>query len=442
MTTNFNRGELMSKLESKLKSLDLDQLSRQCGFVKRKARKVEPYEFLLGFFCTVFTQSVSLLNLAFIIGQFIDTTISKMAVHKRFKPAFTQLVQGILASVLADHVKPVKKVIATNVLSKFNHVYLNDSTTISLSAILAQFFPGSGNSNDKKTATLKLQVVFDALREQFVLFDIGSFRDNDQKWAPNILKIVQAGDLVIRDLGYFVLEVLAKLHQKGVFFLTRLKLNVSIYDPQSLKKIDLVKLLKKHGALDINVVLGQKEKLPVRLVAIPLPDDVANERRRKAKSNRDRRLNPDKDHLFLMGFNIFVTNIDCNTCSAKQIAQIYEIRWRIEIIFKAWKSHFKITEVPYASAVRVESYIYAMLIYIMMVQQFFFIPLYGQLYNQQQKHLSLMKLTALLKLLHFLTNLQSIQNQFNQDNFIQNILYHCAYEKRNKRLSYPQKVAR
>lgn len=442
MTANFDSGALMSKIDAKLKCLDLDTLSRECEFVKRTPRKVKPYEFLLGFFCTVFTQSVSLLNLAFSMGQFINTTISKMGVKKRLTSACTRLVQAVLAAVLSDHLKSSSRIVTGEIFSGFKHVYLNDSTTISLPAILAQFFPGSGNSNGKKTATLKLQVVYEALRERFTHFEIGSFRDNDQKWASHILTIVQAGDLLIRDLGYFVLEVLAKLHEQGVFFLTRLKLNVKIYDEHGIKELHLVKLLKKYGSLDLAITLGQKLKLPVRLVAIPLPEKIAQERRRKAHTNRDRRLNPSKDHLYLMGFNIFITNVDRQTWSAQQIAQVYEIRWRIEIIFKAWKSHFNIMEVPYASATRVESYIYAMLIYITLFQTFFFIPLYEQLYTTEQKHLSLMKLASLLKLINFLATLQTLHFPFNEHNFIQNILYHCPYEKRNKRLSYPQKLAR
>jgi IS4 transposase len=229
--------------------------------------------------------------------------------------------------------------------------------------------------------------------------------------------------------------------KQGIFFLSRLKHGVNIYNENGFKQLDLVKLLKKYGQLDIKVSIGSKVKLPLRLVAIPLPDEVVNERRRKAKSNRDKRLNPDKDHLYLMGFNIFITNVEQEVWSAKQVAQVYEIRWRIEIVFKAWKSDFKISEIPNASLIRVQSHIYAMLIYITLFQMFCFIPLYHQLYEQQQKHLSLIKLTALLKLIRLFQNWQSINEPFNQDRFIQNILYHCAYEIRKDRLSYPQKIA-
>ncbi len=441
MAANLEFGKWLPKLESKLNSLDLEKLSRETGFVKRIALKANSVEFLMGFFIAMSVNCISYMNIAFCIGQLIDDTISKMAIKKRFTEGFVNLLQLILSLVLSDHLKSMPRVMDSDVFSTFKRVFLQDITTISLPAKLAKFFPGSGTNNGKKTATLKLQVVYEALRERFFHFGIGCFRDNDQKAAKDILSIAKAGDLVIRDLGYFVLEVFAKMIQQGIFLLSRLKYGVNIYVQNGIKQIDLVKLLKKYGQLDIDVTLGSKTKLPVRLIAIPLPDDVVNERRRKAKLNRDKRLNPDKNHLYLMGFNIFITNVDRETWSAKQVAQVYEIRWRIEIVFKAWKSYFKITNIPNASVNRVKANIYAMLIYITLFQIYCFIPLYHQLYEQQQKYLSLIKLTALMKLIQVFENEQSINKPFNENRFIQNILYHCAYEIRNDRQNYPQKIA-
>ena len=64
------------------------------------------------------------------------------------------------------------------------------------------------------------------------------------------------------------------------------------------------------------------------------------------------------------------TNIDLSVFDAEHIAEIYSLRWRIEIVFKSWKSHFNITNVPNASATRVISYIYTTLIFIALFQTF------------------------------------------------------------------------
>jgi hypothetical protein len=457
MAANVNSNTAMEKLIAILNRLNLLKVSRETGFVKRNPLKAQGDKFLLGFLNAVFCNQVSLMCLAFSIGQFINDTLSKVAVRKRLNAGLATFLNRILAVVLSDQLQAQKPLLESQALKSFNAVHLQDSTSISLVARLATFFPGSGTSTGKKVATLKIQLIYDAIAECFTFFDIGSFRDNDQKASSLILKVAKAGDLVIRDLGYFVLDVFAQLQQKAIFFLSRLPYNVNIYSPDGASQIDLVKRLKKHlrnsanaaVPLDLDVRIGAKSLLPVRLVIIPLPDGVANEKRRKAKNNRDRRANPDKDHLFLLGFNIFITNVERPACrlhstsqtwTVKQVAEVYQLRWRIEIIFKTWKSHFHITNVPTSSAACVEAYIYAMLIFITLIHICIFIPLFQTLYQQQEKYLSLLKVTKLLNLI-LSSRLKPYMTIDNPENLIRQILYHGAYEKR-ERLSYPQILMR
>lgn len=451
MAANLNSNVAMRELTSTLTKLDLSKLSRETGFVKRESRKAGPYEFLVGFFSAIFSHQVSLMNLALCIGCYIGDTLSKVAVKKRLNEGFVKLMNCLLAIILADHLRGKQPILENQVFSRFGRVYLQDSVTISLPAMLAQFFPGSGNANGKATATLKIQLIYNALRERFEYFELGSFRDNDQKASPLILKVAKAGDLVIRDLGYFVLDIFERLIEKGIFFLSRLRYDVNIYTADGKKQIDLVRLIKKRQrqangqpqTLDIDVCIGSNLKVPVRLVAIPLPEEAANKRRREAKKNKDRRLNPDEDHLFLMGYNIFITNVKRDTWTIKEVAEVYELRWRIEIIFKSWKSNFHIHHIPQSNIYHLKAYIYAMLIYIMLIHTYLFIPFYQEFFKKQHKHLSLLKLTASLSLIN---QLQAYAQYFeilnDPNNIIQQIVYHCAYEKRKQYLSYPQKVAR
>jgi len=72
--------------------------------------------------------------------------------------------------------------------------------------------------------------------------------------------------------------------------------------------------------------------------------------------------------LALLGWAIFITNVPATRLSAQAVAQVYGLRWRIETIFKAWKSHFALTEVPAGSKSQVEALIYAKLIFITLFQ--------------------------------------------------------------------------
>ena len=119
--------------------------------------------------------------------------------------------------------------------------------------------------------------------------------------------------------------------------------------------------------MDRQFCFGDK-KVRGRLVAVRLPAEVAAERRRLARQNRDRRCPPSAERLALLDWAIFITNVPRTVWSARTVAQMYGLRWRIEIVFKAWKSHFALAQVPAGSKAQVESLIYAKLIFIILFQ--------------------------------------------------------------------------
>lgn len=425
--------QLCVKLKQKLQLLSINQLAIQAGFVRRKPIKIKPLNFLLGMFITTLTGANSLSLFASTLGLLGCCRISKQAIDKRMKQPLVQFLELVLAKVISYN--EVRLKYKQSLRAIFNRIIVQDSTSIQLDSKLAQYFPGSNNQHHQKTAIVKIQAFFDLLTEQFCHLSFSPYTINDQKASVDIVDTIRAGDLIIRDLGYFVLSVLNQIKQAGAYFLSRLKYNVSIYELDGQTKIDLLKRLRKFGSLDIDVIIGAEEKLVARLIAIPVSEQVAAQRRRKAK--RDRRNNPSKHHLALLGWNIFITNVDGKQLDVQQIVKLYGCRWRIEIIFKSWKSHFNLENVPKASLVRVVSYIYAMLIFITIFQTHIYINLYNKMINSNSNQLSLFKLSKFVQhqiwaIILFFNNPEIITEQ---------IFYHCRYEKRNDRLNYLQKIS-
>lgn len=430
--------ELAVEFQKKLQAVPVDNLARQSGFVERTPRKISPVNFLLGFFIVTLSQGNSLTALATTIGLIASCTISKQAIDQRIKQPLLKFLELILAACLSITIKKGYHTAAyvTSVLCQFHRVLVQDSTCIQLPEKLAKYFPGSKNAKNKSSAIAKIQTVFDLLSERFVYFRLSPFTRNDQSAAMDIFSILRVGDLVIRDLGYFVLSAFQRLQLQGAFFLSRLRYGVSLYETDGKTSMDLLQLLTKHGSLNRQVRLGGKEKLLVRLVAIPVPEAIAAERRRKYKANRDRRLNPSAEHLALLGWDIFITNIPSAMLTPKQIAELYDLRWRIEIIFKSWKSHFHMTNVPTANVVRVTSYIYAVLIFITLFQTYIFVKLYREHLAKSDKQLSLLKVAQFCReqiwaIVLFGLHLDKLKEQ---------ILYHCFYESREDRENYAQKA--
>jgi hypothetical protein len=87
-------------------------------------------------------------------------------------------------------------------------------------------------------------------------------------------------------------------------------------------------------------ILNNAERTRVRLLAASVDPEIANLRRMRAKKETRGR-KPFKAVLELMDWTIFITNIPTDKAGFQETLGIYGLRWRIEVIFKAWKSHLK-----------------------------------------------------------------------------------------------------
>lgn len=348
---------------------DCLHIARRTGFLKR-LRKINPLLFLRALAITSFQAGPSFRLIALSLSLLSSRNITKQAVAKHMGRQCAEFVRCAVSALILK-LSSAEKLRDAGIFHAFSRVLIQDSTQIRLPQHLADYFPGPANQNRKVGAAMKIQVVYNLLDETFTYFGLSGFRRTDQAASADILSVASTGDLVLRDLGYFAVPVFQTLIDRGVHFLTRLRQNVAILDPQSLKRVDLLKKLRNHRFFDQSILLGAERKVQVRLVALPVPEQIANERRRKTKSNRDKRLNPSKEDLELLGWNIYVTSVEPSIWSPETIQNVYGVRWRIEIIFKSWKSHFNLTMTATGSADQVEALIWAKLFAICLFQKIF-----------------------------------------------------------------------
>lgn len=323
--------------------------------------------FLQGALLLVSQSAVSLSRWAALLGILGHTRLAKQSLWGRINPGAVEFLQHILGVVMGRRVQGIGPSVP-EALKAFKRVLIQDSTTIKLTSKLAAVFPGASNHHGTKNGQLKIQAVYELVSQRFVHFGLSGFTRNDQASACDILPLLKPGELVLRDLGYFVIGSFQQITRQGAFFLSRFRLGIKLYDPRTRKEVELLKRLKRQGQVDCQVLLGT-QRMPVRLVAVKLPDPVAAQRRRKARMNRDKRCHPSARSLQLLGWAIFITNVPRKDCGTKTIAEIYRLRWQIESLFKVWKSHFRITEVPKGSATQLLVMIYARLVFITVLAQ-------------------------------------------------------------------------
>lgn len=376
------------------------------------------------------------------LAGLISDTVSKQALWKRVNKNILPCLESILENALNLRIKKqyLNGAQTSSILSTFGRVFLQDSTTIKLSEILVSFYKGN-ISRGKQKSVLRIQAIYELLNGTFRLFKIGSFTDNDQGSARDIIKMIATNDLVIRDLGYFVIKIFKEITMSGAHFLTRFRNNCNVYCPKNNEKLKLIIILK-NNVTDIDVLLGAKEKLNCRMVAIKLPNHIAAERRRKAKHNRDKRLNHSKEYMQLLDWAIFFTSVGRDVWDYKAIMKVYKIRWHIEIIFKGWKSHFNIDklipEKPSKETLtdadierykrRVDTVIYMMLIFIILFHIYFYIYFADAIYKKKKKQLSYLKVFEYIK-----NHKERILISTDWEQFEKELSYYASYEKRKKR---------
>lgn len=314
----------------------INALARKSALVRRRSRKISPCAYLCALCRLAVKGSVSFNDMAGILGLTIGQAVSKQAVWKRTTVAALNFLRAILELQInkktrTDTNRP------SEIFKYFKRVVLQDSTCVKLSKKHVENFPGIVNQYSR-ASNLKIQTAYDLKAGRFVEFQQSAFSKNDQKASPDILAILHEGDLLIRDLGYFVMNVFRKLSENKIFFLSRLRFKTSLFCPVTGAKINLLNLLKKKGEADMNVLMG-KEKVPVRLVATRVPEQIGAGRRRKAASEKDKRFKHSKEYYKLMDWNIYITNVPPEIWNTQDVNTVYSARWRIETIFKAWKSN-------------------------------------------------------------------------------------------------------
>ena len=189
--------------------------------------------------------------------------------------------------------------------------------------------------------------------------------------------------LWIADLGYFSLKLLADFSSEEVYWLTRLKSNCVLYDKED-KRFSLVEFLSKQRAdrIDSPILLGNEERLPCRLLAIRVPEEVANQRRRKIRADaRKKGRTPSKRQLALADWIVYASNIPSELLNLSEALVLARARWQIELLFRLWKNHGKIdswrTEKPW----RILCELYAKLL-AMVIQHWVFLVACWQYANR------------------------------------------------------------
>ncbi|MGA5698903.1 IS4 family transposase [Bacillus cereus] len=391
----------------------LEHLAKEKGFVQRKSKYQAKELVALCVWLSQHVASTSLTQLCSHLEVSTGVLISPEGLNKRFNASAVQLLEQVLANLLTQRIYSTKEIIHQYTTS-FRHIRILDSTTFQLPDKFSSQYQGSGGSSH--TAGVKIQLEYDLLSGKFLHVYVGEGRENDKTFGSTSLQTIRPKDLYIRDLGYFDLHDLQKIHDKGAYYVSRLKLNSRIYrknDKPEYFRNGTVKKGTLYIQLDMEELMNQLspgkqwrfqrhtldsiKKLPARVIIHRLTKEQTEKRlKEQAKKEKKKGITYKERSKRLSGINVYITNLSTENVPTEHIHDLYSLRWKIEILLKTWKSFFQIDRCKEIKKERLECHLYGQLISILLCSSTMF-KMRQLLLGKKKKELSEYKSIYMIK---------------------------------------------
>lgn len=364
--------------------------------------------------------------------------LTKQAVDKRFNDSSLLFVERIFSSMLSSR---LELPISPSALPPcFSAVRILDSTEFKLPDSLSKDFPGYGKGTAKACAAIQFE--YDILSKKIYCLSLGSARESDKTFADRRMHEVGKGDLLLRDLAYYSIDTYRKIEQQQAFYISRIKSQVNIYSftDKAFRKMSyagITRKIKSSGAscFDEWVYIGEKQKHPVRMIASILP---LKEQQKRLERKRGRNGTIKAEDIAWSKLHIIISNVKSDTLNAKQVADLYKVRWQIELLFKTWKSIINIDSVRKMKASRMKCYLFSKLIWILLCWDISSLA-ESILWMKDRKLLSYFKATMIIKVaLSKLKDVLYLERKRLENwlaSLLRNIFWHGQKECKNGRLN-------
>ncbi len=278
------------------------------------------------------------------MAQMAQANVTDTAVHERFTEALATFLHRMLQEMTSVVVQGERQV-PVGLLRRFRVVMLEDSSTISLPDELVQAWQGCGGNQSHTASAVKLHVRWELRRGQLQGPSLSDGRTSDHASPFNEQPIV-AGGLYIEDLGYFALQRLQQRQQAGAYSLTRYRVGTALYSQQG-QRLDLAHVLPPRvgQVKELPVLVGAKERLPMRLLLLRVPREVGDERRADLLRDAQRRQQTvSEEVLRLADWTLLLTDAPRKRLRLEEALVLLRERWQMELLYKLWKQYGQVDE--------------------------------------------------------------------------------------------------
>ena len=273
----------------------------------------------------------------------------KSLVASSFYDGITEELARMFRAVLQELMSKLalSEVRYAGVVEGFRDVLVADPPVAKLHRLLARSNPGTRKNSSPSAA--KPRLVMSVSTGGVHKVKVTGEQANDHR-TLQIGPWVE-GRLLRFDLSYLRYQLFDCIARNGRYFITRLATNA---DP----RIDASHRQWRGRAIDLKGKRLKEVSSRLQRDVLDVEVEVAFQRRVYADTRRNVR--PPLRFVAvrlpeITEYRFYPTNIDLDSLDAHAVAQTYAVRWKIELIFKELKSHYRLDQLPTRKAHIVET---------------------------------------------------------------------------------------
>ena len=367
--------ELATRLSQFFTTERIESIARSTKFIERSSTRLTGLMFLeMNTFSLSTGQGKSLFEQCEYLEDTFGVKLKKQSLDERYNTYavgfMKECYESLLLEVLQPYVSSLEQEDRENPCC-FKGIELVDATTFDLSSALQVFYKGGGNVD----SSIKIHHRYELIGGETMGLKIVSGNENDSCYLADLKDEIIVSRLYIKDLGYYKLEHLMTIEEKGGYFLSRYRGATNCYtkdEKGAYKEVFMIDLVPKYGEdKEIPVIYIGKKKLKVRMIIESIPEEHIEKRKKRVirKNTTNKHKTFHADALLLCLFNVYITNADKSILAVNKIRLLYALRWQIELIFKVWKSVFELDKAKKMNIFRFECYLYGRLMTILLSEK-------------------------------------------------------------------------
>jgi len=341
----------MEKLREVLGEDEVVEIARRSGWLRR-IRKIAPVAWAAAIVSTLGSgQARWLADIWRTFRAFTGSTVHYKPFHKQMaKKHFPDFFRLLFETALRKWTRPVLMGVS-DVLREFRDVVIHDGTSFALKDALAKSWPGRFTT--VSPAAVELHVTMSLLEDDMHEVTLTADCETERHYRPNVEAL--RGSLFLADRGYEERRFFFDLAAAGGFFIVR---GTKSIRPTIRAAFDA------HGRM-IRRLSGERlswDTMPFK------PTDLDIEWRESASIVHRGRIIviPKKDKRNRKTFIYLHTNLARDRFPATVVAQLYRLRWQVELLFKECKSHANLHAFDTAKSPIAEGLIWASLLAVLL----------------------------------------------------------------------------